>query len=605
MEGNVKQTTEIVAFGSGKGGTGKTILASSLGYALIRSGQRVLMIDSDPATDGLSLFLLGPKGSDQTGSFRTDETFTGVISHFTETGQLEVTPRTIHRSESSDHGISYSAIISGKNPYGDIPSTGSIQKVPDLSQASFRKAVAALFAKLRTSGQYDYVLVDTRGGFAFESTDVCALADSFIVVTEPTYSSFYQDRNLVKRISAAAKELQTRPLLRSIIVNKATEGEVAADGRLSLENLEASFRLELEREFPVKFKETHAVPLDVEAIKAYKEQAMPYVKAPASPFSFATLAAFRDILQVVTSRWSTEQVSGWNGLIDTVSSALEGRYRNIQKEKEETIARMAEVEKLRKRVTEYEQLVANLERDAVRIEGQYKRELERTQSLLSRLEVTSSPAWSKTGSGEKAPQGPSWFQRYKRLSFVWRAVFIGVLLSVVALSSYLGRRWYYAAHLESLLTNTYNSGIPPALRTNDLRSLLVTYNIKTFDSLNFPGANLDGQNLYAASFRSAILSNASFRQARLERVNFSDATLSGARFEDSDLRQVDFTRANLTGALLARAVLDGAILYDADLRGADLTGAQVSSRQLTNALLDEKTIMPDGKPGPLLPKALK
>ena len=44
-----------------------------------------------------------------------------------------------------------------------------------------------------------------EGGFAFESTDVCALADSFIVVTEPDVTSFYQDRNLLRRIGDAGR----------------------------------------------------------------------------------------------------------------------------------------------------------------------------------------------------------------------------------------------------------------------------------------------------------------------------------------------------------------------------------------------------------------
>jgi MinD-like ATPase involved in chromosome partitioning or flagellar assembly len=53
---------EIIAITSGKGGSGKTIVTASLGFALTRVGHRVLMIDADTATDGLSLFLLGPQG---------------------------------------------------------------------------------------------------------------------------------------------------------------------------------------------------------------------------------------------------------------------------------------------------------------------------------------------------------------------------------------------------------------------------------------------------------------------------------------------------------------------------------------------------------------
>ena len=44
-----KSKTEIIAIASGKGGSGKTLITVSLGYALVVSGLRVLLIDVDPA----------------------------------------------------------------------------------------------------------------------------------------------------------------------------------------------------------------------------------------------------------------------------------------------------------------------------------------------------------------------------------------------------------------------------------------------------------------------------------------------------------------------------------------------------------------------------
>lgn len=56
------EKTEIISVASGKGGTGKTSILTSLGYAFQVSIHRVLFLDTDTATDGLSLFLLGPRG---------------------------------------------------------------------------------------------------------------------------------------------------------------------------------------------------------------------------------------------------------------------------------------------------------------------------------------------------------------------------------------------------------------------------------------------------------------------------------------------------------------------------------------------------------------
>jgi hypothetical protein len=171
--------------------------------------------------------------------------------------------------------------------------------------------------------------------------------------------------------------------LRSIIVNKATEGE-SSDGRIDLNKLESSFRLELEKEFrPLQFADTHPVPVDIEALKAYKTQRIPYLAAPASPFAFATLSAFRDILQLVTAKWTEEQVAEWNHLIETVSSAINERNVRTAQELEEHARRAAEVVELRNEVGSLRERISLLTRENERLERSHERELERVGSLMS------------------------------------------------------------------------------------------------------------------------------------------------------------------------------------------------------------------------------
>jgi len=180
---------EIIAFASGKGGTGKTSFIAALGYALRRSGHNVLLIDADPATDGLSLFVLGPEGMDQVGRCPPESTFTGIMRNFAQFGVIDFNSWRIDRLGEKDHGVSYSAIISGKGLYGDSAGDKSSAPVdrdaPRLERTQFQTAIRGLFERLRAippsePNGFDYVLVDTRGGFAFESTDVVAVADSFI-----------------------------------------------------------------------------------------------------------------------------------------------------------------------------------------------------------------------------------------------------------------------------------------------------------------------------------------------------------------------------------------------------------------------------------------
>src|SRR5262249_4693070 len=175
----------------------------------------------------------------------------------------------------------------------------------------------------------------TRGGFAFHTTDVCALSDSFFLVTEPQFSSFYQDKNLMQRISAAGVEMNVKATLRGIVVNKATEssgdniGGKSSTHLLNLENVEGSFRNALVEAFSIRYSDTHPVPLDIQAVEAYKSQRIPYVAFPGSVFSYATLVAFSGLMKTVTVRWPEEVIKRWNALVDLVSNAIKAANEKL------------------------------------------------------------------------------------------------------------------------------------------------------------------------------------------------------------------------------------------------------------------------------------
>ena len=352
--------TEVIVFCSGKGGTGKTSLISALGYALRWSGHRVLFVDADRATDGLSLFVLGPEGRDQLASFAPQSTFTGLLDRFDRTGGMEPAPHAVHRTR--DHGLSYDVIISDRYLYGDAPKSerptgSSIDR--QFERGKFQQAVQAFFDRIRESGAYDYVLVDSRGGFSFESTDVAAAGDSFVVVTEATFTNFYQDRNLVDRISEAAEEMGRQSVLRGVIVNKSTDpGEI-------------SYRNELVREFGIRFEDTYSVAIDLEALRAYKEQKSVFRVAPASLFAYDALQAYQRILRVVTSQWAVERVARWDELIGTIDAAI--AEHNAQMD---ALKRAAEAEKARVIAieAERERLRAELERERVAHAQEQKRQ---------------------------------------------------------------------------------------------------------------------------------------------------------------------------------------------------------------------------------------
>jgi cellulose biosynthesis protein BcsQ len=166
------QFTEVIAFASGKGGTGKTSFVAALGYALIYSGHTVLLLDCDRATDGLSLFILGPEGARQVSEFSPENTFHGILESYKRDHKIVARQHVVTRrhGKDGDHGQDYNIIISGKGLYGDSAFLHSPDQEPN--QELFRTTVADLFEYLRALHEYDYILVDTRGGFSFESIDV-------------------------------------------------------------------------------------------------------------------------------------------------------------------------------------------------------------------------------------------------------------------------------------------------------------------------------------------------------------------------------------------------------------------------------------------------
>lgn len=450
------RSTEILCVCSGKGGVGKTLFSSCLGYALTRAGLRVLMIDGDLATDGLSLFLLGPQGVQFVKSLSPLNTLAGVMANYCATGTLQYQARQIYRTGPQDHGVIYDALISGRFLYGPesdgssataslttpapvttvpgvtsdtatTPATSvSPSAIPAVDQATFRSAVSELFNALRKSGEYDYVIVDTRGGFAFESTDLCRLADSFLVVIEADPTSFYQTVNLVQRIEAAANDSGSKSVLRGFLVNKAVDG-LPATGELDLSKVEWSFRNALCRQFPIfKYSDTYPIPADLQVLQSYKSQMVPFLGTPASLFTYVTLTAYSNIFQVVTSRWSKEQVQGWQGLVNSVAEAINLRNEDADKAREAREAEDAAIKRLRETSAQNEQRIRDLKAQIEQLRKEVDLAHAQAAAELSRASAVESLI--RSVSNERAKESAPAKSRFTPI------VFIAVLTVVTVLA---------------------------------------------------------------------------------------------------------------------------------------------------------------------------
>jgi MinD-like ATPase involved in chromosome partitioning or flagellar assembly len=369
---------EVIAVVSGKGGTGKTFIAACLAYALQNAGKRVCLIDTDFATQGLSLFILGraaERGSSH--GLQEENSLYHMVAKWGPKSRGLPVPMEADRRGKKDHGLSYPIIISNKQFYDKRYSLGveaeakiaegllkeSMSEVTDKFRKNYRSLLKSLFEKMRSSGDYDYIIVDTRGGFGEVSLIPAAFSNSFFVVSEPDFTSFHQLAKLLANIDLMCVKENRRPFIRGLIVNKATE-----EG-------EEKFRSLLDAQFGIDLGLSWPIPLDAGVVNTYKEQLIPYRISPGLVFCSATLDAFTESFDLVTAKWSQESKEKWRSLANIVEEAREVEKMSKINDEQEAIATRQRLEEALDRAEKAESQVRQAKD---KIDQYEKAELERT-----------------------------------------------------------------------------------------------------------------------------------------------------------------------------------------------------------------------------------
>jgi cellulose biosynthesis protein BcsQ len=136
-------TAKVICFGSAKGGAGKTVTMASIGAFLAALGKRVLLIDTDAATNGLTLLYLQE-----------------VLAHAAAAAASGHEPTGIY-----EQGLSSQEMID------TVPLRHGVHLVPatyhflDTEEQSFDQYRAGLGNVIALSRRdYDYVLLDAQAG---------------------------------------------------------------------------------------------------------------------------------------------------------------------------------------------------------------------------------------------------------------------------------------------------------------------------------------------------------------------------------------------------------------------------------------------------------
>lgn len=154
----------MIAFASGKGGTGKSFLTTNVAIGLHRAGRRVVVVDCDfGLANAHLLFGVNPRYS---------------MQHLLE-GGIPVDDVV----ESTPHGPFLVAGGSG------------IASLTDLDARHMRQLAAALH---RLASQFDYVLLDSPAGLAPQSMITVLAAQHVVLVTNPEIAALTDAYALIK-----------------------------------------------------------------------------------------------------------------------------------------------------------------------------------------------------------------------------------------------------------------------------------------------------------------------------------------------------------------------------------------------------------------------
>ena len=153
-----------VAISGGKGGVGKTLIATNLAVLLAKLGKRTLLVDADFGMANANvMFGVNPKKSIESildGTATVDEVTCNVMD------KLD--------------------IIAG--------GTGE-SSLLDLDQSERGNVIRNL---TNTKGSYDYHIIDTSAGASKSSVDFCASCDKLLVVIVGEPTSFLDAYSLIK-----------------------------------------------------------------------------------------------------------------------------------------------------------------------------------------------------------------------------------------------------------------------------------------------------------------------------------------------------------------------------------------------------------------------
>ena len=195
---NANRPTVLTAIASGKGGTGKTFLATTLAQALSREGERVLLFDGDLGLSNIAVQL----GSTKTGAFSS------VLS-----GEIPA----------HEGAQAFAGGIAKRGGFDVLAAPAGSTHLA----ATEGPAILRTVASLRLAAGYDRVIIDLGAGIDETVMRFASVADEVIVVLTPDPTALTDAYAFVKLHSHYLSHRLLTGHAPGIVVNQAS-GETEA-----------------------------------------------------------------------------------------------------------------------------------------------------------------------------------------------------------------------------------------------------------------------------------------------------------------------------------------------------------------------------------------
>jgi len=267
-----KKKPTIISFISGKGGVGKTALTASVGKLLALMGYKVLIVDSDLITHGMT-FLLG-FDSKKAGLLEVCKTFIDSPEASQEERKTEEVVRSfVERFVNK-------IICELNNNLHFLQSTSlPSERYSDLVFSEGEDIALCLELILENyikSGIYDFILIDTQAGAVKTTETMVSISDKVVTIMEPDPVATYATENVLGEF----RDFLPRDSF--YVINKLSVEEASA-----YEAIEKFLRI---------LRHLPPVPFDFEVRRAFMIREIPVDEKKPSSFLFGIIRMIRDLL---------------------------------------------------------------------------------------------------------------------------------------------------------------------------------------------------------------------------------------------------------------------------------------------------------------------